>query len=327
MSEACGGDFRTGAFAAGPNGTLVASLGRLVQNDKTLLPMTSQIIGVLAAASSEDANADSMEKAAWVARNAKLYNRQSREDEEMAKRDEVKKGGFTKENLNKVPCYVIKYWTLYDRASSEYRDNIIKESDVAGLGNELMWVEAQQEKGLFNYSFVDAARDLATHDVIPLGAETGSVVTGGLSMASGYTLCGSGVGCVFDAPMAAFGAGNVVEGGTGIYNYFYGGGNGYNPVKEAFSLLPENLGGIAYSSADFALSLGAGLVKVSLKMGLTDGLNRPRSMFGVVVSGVDNNFFLPAVGGTPHGTAMGMYYYTLAGKGNSIYKEVSDEKK
>ncbi|MEE4690652.1 hypothetical protein V2K77_11245, partial [Pseudomonas alliivorans] len=91
----------------------------------------------------------------------------------------------------------------------------------------------------FNYSFVDAARDLATHDVIPLGAETGSVVTGGLSMASGYTLCGSGVGCVFDAPMAAFGAGNVVEGGTGIYNYFYGGGNGYNPVKEAFSLLPS----------------------------------------------------------------------------------------
>ncbi|MHA6559324.1 hypothetical protein [Pseudomonas alliivorans] len=62
-------------------------------------------------------------------------------------------------------------------------------------------------------------------------------------------------------------------------------------------------------------------------MGLTDGLNRPRSMFGVVVSGVDNNFFLPAIGGTPHGTAMGMYYYTLAGKGNSIYKEVSDEKK
>ncbi|MEE4692184.1 hypothetical protein V2K77_19055 [Pseudomonas alliivorans] len=150
LSEACGGDFRTGAFAAGANEALVESLGRLVQNDKTLLPMTSQIIGVLAAASSEDANADSMEKAAWVARNAKLYNRQSHEDEEMAKRDEVKKGGFTKENLNKVPCYVIKYWALCNRASSEYRDNIIKESDVAGLGNELMWVEAQQEKGLFN---------------------------------------------------------------------------------------------------------------------------------------------------------------------------------
>ncbi|MEE5039093.1 filamentous hemagglutinin N-terminal domain-containing protein [Pseudomonas alliivorans] len=327
LSEASGGDFRTGALAAGANEALVASLGRLVQNDKTLLPMSSQIIGVLAAASSEDANADSMEKAAWVARNATLYNRQSHEDEEMAKSDEVKKGGFTKENLDKASCYVIKCWAQYDRASSEYRDNIIKESDVAGLGNELMWVEAQQEKGLFNYSFVDAAKDLATRDVIPLGAETGSVVTGGLSMASGYTLCGSGVGCVFGAPMAAFGAGNVVEGGTGIYNHFYGGGNGYNPVKEAFSLLPGNLGGIAYSSADFALSLGAGLVKVPLKMGLTDGLNRPKSMFGVMVSGVDNNFFLPAVGGTPYGTAMGMYFYTLAGKGNSVYKEVSDEKK
>ncbi|MEE4620840.1 filamentous hemagglutinin N-terminal domain-containing protein [Pseudomonas alliivorans] len=327
LSEASGGDFRTGALAAGANEALVASLGRLVQNDKTLLPMTSQIIGVLAAASSEDANADSMEKAAWVARNATLYNRQSHEDEEMAKSDEVKKGGFTKENLDKASCYVIKCWAQYDRASSEYRDNIIKESDVAGLGNELMWVEAQQEKGLFNYSFVDAAKDFASRDVIPLGAETGSVVTGGLSMASGYTLCGSGVGCVFGAPMAAFGAGNVVEGGTGIYNHFYGGGNGYNPVKEAFSLLPGNLGGIAYSSADFALSLGAGLVKVPLKMGLADGLNRPKSMFGVMVSGVDNNFFLPAVGGTPYGTAMGMYFYTLAGKGSSVYKEVSDEKK
>ncbi|WP_272448258.1 DUF637 domain-containing protein, partial [Pseudomonas syringae] len=327
LSKATGGDFRTGALAAGANEALVVSLESLVQNDKTLLPMASQIVGVLAAASSDDANADSIEKAAWITKNATMYNRQSHEDEEMAKRDEVKKGGLTKENLDKASCYVIKCWAQYDRASSEYRDSMIKESDVAGLGNELMWVEAQQEKGLFNYRYIDAAKDLATRDVIPLGTETGSIVTGGISVASGYTLCGSGVGCVFGAPMAAFGAGNVVEGGTGIYNHFYGGGEGYNPVKEAFSLLPGNLGGVAYSSADFALSLGAGLVKVPLKMGLADGLNRPKSMFGVMVSGVDNNFFLPAIGATPYGTAMGMYFYSLAGKGNSIYKEVSDEKK
>ncbi|WP_240325734.1 filamentous hemagglutinin N-terminal domain-containing protein [Pseudomonas syringae] len=327
LSKATGGDFRTGALAAGANEALVVSLESLVQNDKTLFPMASQIVGVLAAASSDDANADSIEKAAWITKNATMYNRQSHEDEEMAKRDEVKKGGLTKENLDKASCYVIKCWAQYDRASSEYRDSMIKESDVAGLGNELMWVEAQQEKGLFNYSYIDAAKDLATRDVIPLGTETGSIVTGGISVASGYTLCGSGVGCVFGAPMAAFGAGNVVEGGTGIYNHFYGGGEGYNPVKEAFSLLPGNLGGVAYSSADFALSLGAGLVKVPLKMGLADGLNRPKSMFGVMVSGVDNNFFLPAIGATPYGTAMGMYFYSLAGKGNSIYKEVSDEKK
>ncbi|WP_236485980.1 filamentous hemagglutinin N-terminal domain-containing protein [Pseudomonas syringae] len=327
LSKATGGDFRTGALAAGANEALVVSLESLVQNDKTLFPMASQIVGVLAAASSDDANADSIEKAAWITKNATMYNRQSHEDEEMAKRDEVKKGGLTKENLDKASCYVIKCWAQYDRASSEYRDSMIKESDVAGLGNELMWVEAQQEKGLFNYSYIDAAKDLATRDVIPLGTETGSIVTGGISVASGYTLCGSGVGCVFGAPMAAFGAGNVVEGGTGIYNHFYGGGEGYNPVKEAFSLLPGNLGGVAYSSADFALSLGAGLVKVPLKMGLADGLNRPKSMFGVMVSGVDNNLFLPAIGATPYGTAMGMYFYSLAGKGNSIYKEVSDEKK
>nr|WP_282707293.1 DUF637 domain-containing protein [Pseudomonas syringae] len=327
LSKATGGDFRTGALAAGANEALVVSLESLVQNDKTLLPMASQIVGVLAAASSDDANAGSIEKAAWITKNATMYNRQSHEDEEMAKRDEVKKGGFTKENLDKASCYVIKCWAQYDRASPEYRDSMIKESDVAGLGNELMWVDAQQEKGLFNYSYIDAAKDLATRDVIPLGTETGSIVTGGISVASGYTLCGSGVGCVFGAPMVAFGAGNVLEGGTGIYNHFYGGGEGYNPVKEAFSLLPGNLGGVVYSSADFALSLGAGLVKVPLKMGLADGLNRPKSMFGVMVSGVDNNFFLPAIGATPYGTAMGMYFYSLAGKGNSIYKEVSDEKK
>lgn len=74
LSKATGGDFRTGALAAGINEALVVHLDSLVKGDKTLLSMSSQIVGVLAAASQKDADAKSIEKGGWVAKNATQYN-------------------------------------------------------------------------------------------------------------------------------------------------------------------------------------------------------------------------------------------------------------
>ncbi|UUN87068.1 DUF637 domain-containing protein [Pseudomonas extremorientalis] len=74
LSKATGGDFRTGALAAGINEALVVHLDSLVKGDKTLLSMSSQIVGVLAAASQKDADAKSIEKGGWVAKNATEYN-------------------------------------------------------------------------------------------------------------------------------------------------------------------------------------------------------------------------------------------------------------
>ncbi|AVE03622.1 filamentous hemagglutinin [Pseudomonas palleroniana] len=74
LSQATGGDFKTGALAAGINEAAVVHLDSLVRGDKNLLSMSSQIVGVLAAASQKDADAKSIEKGGWVAKNATQYN-------------------------------------------------------------------------------------------------------------------------------------------------------------------------------------------------------------------------------------------------------------
>ncbi|MDO7895295.1 two-partner secretion domain-containing protein [Pseudomonas citrulli] len=74
LAEATGGDFRTGALAAGANEALVTHLNTLVKGNEDLLSMSSQIIGVLAAAAQEDADASKMDKGGWIAKNATQYN-------------------------------------------------------------------------------------------------------------------------------------------------------------------------------------------------------------------------------------------------------------
>ncbi|OVZ06777.1 hypothetical protein CDO45_35285, partial [Pseudomonas aeruginosa] len=59
-AEAVGGDFRTGALAAGVNEALVNSLAKQyaslpIDDKKGLLIMSSQLIGVLAASTQADA--------------------------------------------------------------------------------------------------------------------------------------------------------------------------------------------------------------------------------------------------------------------------------
>ncbi|VVN55474.1 hypothetical protein PS685_01886 [Pseudomonas fluorescens] len=50
LAETMGGDFKTGALAGGVNEALVGHLNDLVNGDEKLLTMSSQIVGVLAAA-------------------------------------------------------------------------------------------------------------------------------------------------------------------------------------------------------------------------------------------------------------------------------------
>ncbi|MBX8509870.1 DUF637 domain-containing protein, partial [Pseudomonas cichorii] len=74
LSKVTGGDFKTGALAAGANEALVGHLNTLVNGNESLLSMSSQIVGVLAAASQKDADASSIQKGAWIANNATQYN-------------------------------------------------------------------------------------------------------------------------------------------------------------------------------------------------------------------------------------------------------------
>ncbi|MFG8224783.1 DUF637 domain-containing protein, partial [Pseudomonas aeruginosa] len=92
-AEAVGGDFRTGALAAGVNEALVDSLAKQyaslpIDDKKGLLIMSSQLIGVLAASTQGDADAKSLQTGAWVAGNATQHNYLSHWHEEK-KRQEV----------------------------------------------------------------------------------------------------------------------------------------------------------------------------------------------------------------------------------------------
>ncbi|OAI92690.1 hemagglutinin repeat-containing protein [Pseudomonas putida] len=77
-AESTGGDFKTGALAAGVNEAVVDKLakqfGEMPKADKVrLLVMSSQLIGVLTAAAS-GGDAASMQTAAWVSANGTQYN-------------------------------------------------------------------------------------------------------------------------------------------------------------------------------------------------------------------------------------------------------------
>lgn len=97
LNEAAGGDFKTGAIAAGANEVLVAQLDALVKNDPNLLVMASQLVGLVAAASVDgDVN-----QGAAIAKDATNYNRQLHPDEkELAKRLAEQSGGkYTVEQI------------------------------------------------------------------------------------------------------------------------------------------------------------------------------------------------------------------------------------
>ncbi|MEO4049322.1 filamentous hemagglutinin N-terminal domain-containing protein [Pseudomonas sp. CAU 1711] len=77
-AEAAGGDFKTGALAAGVNEALVDSLsdwyGQMdPEQKKSLLAMNSQVIGVLTAAA-QGGDEKALQTGGWVAKNATTYN-------------------------------------------------------------------------------------------------------------------------------------------------------------------------------------------------------------------------------------------------------------
>ncbi|WP_422910546.1 DUF637 domain-containing protein [Pseudomonas sp. MAC6] len=77
LSEATGGDFKTGALTAGANELLIEQLSGVIKGDKGLELVVSQIIGVAAAT----ATGGDPAKAAELAKNATAYNRQLHPDE------------------------------------------------------------------------------------------------------------------------------------------------------------------------------------------------------------------------------------------------------
>ncbi|UST93330.1 DUF637 domain-containing protein [Pseudomonas siliginis] len=74
LSEMTGGDFATGALAAGADEALVGEMNKWFKGNPELLLMGSQIVGVLSATALGNTDQESLENASWVANNATQYN-------------------------------------------------------------------------------------------------------------------------------------------------------------------------------------------------------------------------------------------------------------
>ncbi|WP_165497293.1 two-partner secretion domain-containing protein [Phytopseudomonas dryadis] len=87
LSEAIGGDFKTGALAGGANELLVEQLAGVINGDKNLELAVSQLIGVAAAT----ATGGDPAKAAELAKNATAYNRHLHDYEKQQLEKEAEK--------------------------------------------------------------------------------------------------------------------------------------------------------------------------------------------------------------------------------------------
>lgn len=90
LSEMTGGDFATGALAAGANEALVSEMNKWFNGNSDLLLMGSQIVGVLAASTQKNADTESLQGGAWITANATRYNFQGHFDEYLEKYEACK---------------------------------------------------------------------------------------------------------------------------------------------------------------------------------------------------------------------------------------------
>ncbi|HEK0909470.1 TPA: DUF637 domain-containing protein, partial [Pseudomonas putida] len=191
LSKATGGDFKTGALAAGANEALVVQLNKLVGGNENLLTMSSQIVGVLAAASQEDADASSLNKAAWVAKNGTQYNILG--DHSAKQRDEArdnyrKDGGMDAArdlvNLEGADQRSDKLLQVYKRDPS-----LLSQDDKVELAAYLQ---------VYAFERLDAVRKLdaqnglgISHSLATVQASVASLLSGEQTLGYGYPYAGS----------------------------------------------------------------------------------------------------------------------------------------
>ncbi len=129
LSEATGGDFKTGALATGANELLIEKLSAIIKGDKNLELTISQLIGVAAAT----ATGGDMAKAAELAKNATAYNRQlhpneikyiRRQAEELAREANITPAEAERRLAEAMAFYVDKNWNNRISASGVVLDPV-----------------------------------------------------------------------------------------------------------------------------------------------------------------------------------------------------------
>ncbi|GHC31957.1 hemagglutinin [Kushneria pakistanensis] len=251
-SQATGGDFRTGAIAAGANEALINQLDDLVKGDRKLLIAASQITGIVAAGMADG----DVQKGAEIAGNATAYNRMMHTSE----KEWIEAHGGSEEEkarLTVAAFALIEASAQYEKGSESY--NYYKA--LEDMGNTDAFAAERHKvmsSGLFGYSKWDGIKDSAERYQVANRAwgavQVGSGIAAGVGSAA---TVGTGPGMLLGSGMLLWGADNFAAGLPTIINGLPATRFGAQALQQA---------GISPEMADIIYDLGgmagaAGLAK------------------------------------------------------------------
>ncbi|GAB7536149.1 hypothetical protein BGC_23660 [Burkholderia sp. 3C] len=267
------------------------------------------------------------ESGAFSGYNVDRFNRLLHDNEKKVIAEKAGKDRAEEEKLTRAACYAVKCWAEYPAGSDERNKRFVSEIEVGQLQQELEWVSRQKEAGLFDYTPWQKVGDAVKNDPVGVAKDGVKVVVAGVTAKAGAGFCTSGLGCAVGLPILSFGLSGMSEGADGLYNRYNGNDSpGLNPLRYGFNqILPSGWGSVAYDGLNLAAAIGAFYVPVPLKMGISDGLNRSGSMFGVTVPRINKNKLIPFTNQVaPYGTTQGILLFGVGSKGVTVINDIRD---
>ncbi|MDO7930378.1 DUF637 domain-containing protein [Pseudomonas sp. KFB-139] len=274
ISSATGGDFATGAVAAGASQAMAGVLNDAFKDLPEFREAASKIVGLTAAGL---AGGD-VEQAAWVSGMADQYNRQLHSKESAALTALREKNPENTERLNAAACAVVHCSASVPTDDPNYQ--ALKQLEVAGAGykNEIDQLFAT---GMFDkYSDWDAVNDFALRNeegverlgnvVATAGGAVGAV-GGYVGAALSAPLCISVLGCAVPAISLGGGTYSAMEGLEAAGQIFapYSGAQGSNVINSFdIKAYPGEVNPVLdYGIAAAKVAAELALAKVGSKLG------------------------------------------------------------
>ncbi|AZF40370.1 Hemolysin [Pseudomonas sp. R1-43-08] len=270
LAEATGGDFKTGALAAGINEAVVGHLNTLVKGNKTLLSMSSQIVGVIAAATQQDADAKSLEKGGWVAKNATQYNHALHKSQTDALDEQRRFHPEKADRLNAAACALARCADSIPTDDPTYGKFKALQDNGATYSEEIALLQATGQFG--GRSWKDWSDDtLNAHgkavQVVGASKDTALGLTGGAAAYAGMLVsspaCVGVVTCALPVGLGALGTTSMVgawDSASQITADFRSG----EPEKVAASFYPETFPGESSATSDLATSTAKSVALAAL---------------------------------------------------------------
>ncbi|MGY2682822.1 filamentous hemagglutinin [Pseudomonas tolaasii] len=276
LAEITGGDFKTGALAAGANEALVGHLNDLVKGDQNLLSMSSQLVGLLAAASQADGDASKLEKGIWVAKNATQYNHQLHKSQADALDEQRRFHPEKADRLNAAACALVSCAESIPTNDPSYKDFKELQDRGATFGAEIALLEATGQFG--GRSFQDWSDDtLNAHgkavQVVGASKDTALGLTGGAAAYAGMLVsspaCVGIVTCAVPLGLGALGTTSMV-GAWDSASQITADFKSSEPDRVAASFYPEIFPGESSATSDLAW----GTVKSGAQAALFGGVGK-----------------------------------------------------